>query len=378
MLGLMRSPSTSRLVAFVSLVFGSGCEKDLAPGPPAGSTGGDGAVGDSSAPDGSDQHVGDGSARDGSDEPIEAAPDTWVWVPLEGSECGNGTPAGIAVNLHEGSTKLVVIVSGGGACWSGDLCNGASPTSIHLHDTLTYDLVAPELPAADRSDPASPLASASFAYVPYCTGDFHWGDRVADYPNGPIHHRGGSNMRTFLARLSATRPATDEVYLIGGSAGGYGVTLTWGAAKQAFGAAPVHVLADSSPFILPRGTRWAEMVAAWGPLFPDGCSACASDPAAIVDTLAMRYPTSRHGLLGYDQDQVIAWYFGFDADLLPAIDALLVGHYDTHENTKYFVAPGSSHIMLGAAITASDGTTVNDFVAGWMRGSPSWKSERVR
>jgi hypothetical protein len=184
-------------------------------------------------------------------------------------------------------------------------------------------------------------------------------------------------MRTFLARLAATRPATERVFLIGGSAGGYGVTLHWGTAKEAFAGAGVHVLADASPLILPRGTRWAEMIAQWSPPFPEGCSGCDAEPAAILDTLAVRYPTSRHGLLSFDQDQVISAYFGFDGDLAPAIGALILDHYDRHENTKYFVAPGVGHIMSGAAITAPDGTSVNDFIAGWLLGSPSWKSERV-
>jgi len=117
-------------------------------------------------------------------EPIEGPIDVWAWRPIEGTRCGNGSTAGVAVNLHKGSTDLVIFVSGGGACWNDDMCNGAMPQSVHLHEDLTEAIVLPEAPAVDRS-PQSPFATASAAYVPYCTGDLHWGDKTGDYASGP-------------------------------------------------------------------------------------------------------------------------------------------------------------------------------------------------
>lgn len=310
-------------------------------------------------------------------EPFTGPADTWTWTAAPGTKCGNGSPAGVEVNLHPASTDLLVVVSGGGACWSDEMCNGAAPASVHVHDTLTAELVAPETPMLGRDDPQNPLSSATWAYVPYCTGDLHWGDRTEPYPGGAIEHRGASNMRTFLQRLRATRPDTKRVFLFGGSAGGYGVTLHWGTAKEVFGdGVEVHVLADASPLVQPKGDRYALMKAAWAPQFPASCTGCSADPGALVDALALAYPTSRHGLLVYDADAVLSQYFGFDGDLPAAIDALRTTHHDPHANTKYFIGPGTDHGVVGDTVTAPDGSTPTTFLVGWLAGAPSWHSVR--
>lgn len=306
--------------------------------------------------------------------PIEAPQDAWAWRPIEGTLCGNGSTGGVAVNLHEGSTDLIIVVSGGGACWDDVMCNGDSPASIHLHEDLTEAVVTPELPPVDRSDPNNPLSSASWVYVPYCTGDLHWGDRSAPYASGTIEHRGASNMRTFLERLRATRPGSQRVFFLGGSAGGYGVTLHWGTAKEVFGDVEVHTLADASPLVVPLGGRWEAMKAESDPQLPAGCASCAADPGFLLDTLATAHPESRHGLMVYDDDAVIAAYFGFSGDLPAAIDALQVTHHDPFPNTKYFIAKGTDHGVLGDAVTAPDGTTPATFTVAWLLGDPAWHS----
>ena len=335
----------------------------------AGANGGTGGAGTGGLP------AGGAGGSGASVEPIDAPPDEWAWRPIEGTKCGNGSMAGVAVNLHPDSTDFFLVVSGGGACWDDEMCNGAMPASIHLHEDLTEALIAPELPSVDRSDPNNPLSTASWVYVPYCTGDVHWGDRTATYDSGPIEHRGASNMRTFLERLQATRPASTRVLLFGGSAGGYGVTLHGGTAKEVFGdAVEVHSLADASPLVMPLGGRWDAMKAAWDPQFPTGCSDCAADMGNIVDALAGAYPDSRHGMMVYDADSVIAAYFGYTNELPAAVDAMVAAHYDAFDNTKYFVATGTDHGVFTDAIAAPDGTTPITFALGCLFGDPSWHS----
>jgi hypothetical protein len=307
-------------------------------------------------------------------EPIEGPSDIWAWRPIEGTRCGNGSAAGVAVNLHEGSTDLVIFVSGGGACWDDDMCNGAMPKSIHLHEDLTEAIVLPEAPAVDRS-PQAPLATASVAYVPYCTGDLHWGDKTGDYASGPIEHRGASNMRTFLNRLRVTRPDTKRILFYGGSAGGYGVSLHWGTAKEVFGdAVEVHTLADASPLVMPLGDRWDTMKTQWNIQWPAKCAGCEDDPAFLIDALATAHPTSRYGLMAFNNDAVISAYFGYMGDLPAATDALRTTHFDVFEGTKYFVTAGTGHIVLGASVTAPDGTNPVTFAFGCLLGDPAWHS----
>lgn len=307
--------------------------------------------------------------------PIDAPPDVWAWRPIDGTRCANGSIAGVAVNLHPNSSDFFIVVSGGGACWDDTMCNGTMPTSIHLHEDVTETIALAEAPPVDRSDPNNPLSTASWVYVPYCTGDLHWGDRAATYASGTIEHRGASNMRTFLERLRATRPASQRVLMFGVSAGGYGVTLHWGTAKEVFGATvEVHALADASPLVMPLAGRWDSMKSEWSPQFPSTCSDCADDPANMLDALATEHPDSRHGFMVYDGDAVIAAYFGYTDNLPTAIETLRTTHYDAFSNTKYFIGPGTDHGVFGDAVTAPDGTTPTTFSVGWLTGDPAWHS----
>jgi hypothetical protein len=46
----------------------------------------------------------------------------------------------------------------------------------------------------------------------------------------------------------------------------------------------VDLLADSAQAVMPYGGRWAEMVNAWNPRFPEACTDCAQRLPALIDT----------------------------------------------------------------------------------------------
>ena len=50
--------------------------------------------------------------------------DTWTFLPVDGTACGNGTPTGIGVNRSATSNDLVILIEGGGACWDANTCFG--------------------------------------------------------------------------------------------------------------------------------------------------------------------------------------------------------------------------------------------------------------
>jgi hypothetical protein len=153
------------------------------------------------------------------------------------------------------------------------------------------------------------------------------------------------------------------------------VSLNWGTAKEVFGDdVEVHALADASPLIMPLEGRFDAMKTQWNIQWPEGCEGCEDDLAAMIDSLAERYPDSRHGLMTYDEDAVIAAYFGYTNDLPAAVATLVSEHYDTHELTKYFVGPGTDHGVSFDDVAAPDGTTPLAFAAGWLLGSEDWHS----
>lgn len=309
---------------------------------------------------------------------LDTPANTWTWVAFPGTTCGNGSPAGIAINRAAAGEKLFVYFQGGGACWSGDTCFVAK-TSIHIEDTLDGAAVVREAAMLDTLRGAA-LPETTAVYVPYCTGDLHAGARRTEYAVGgamrAVHHTGATNVDRFVERLAATLPGATTVWLSGSSAGGYGATLDFHRFAQAWPDAQVHLLQDSAPFVPPM--REFEMwQSAWDVQYPPGCPTCATDFGAVIDAIATAHPTSRIGLLHYDNDAVIRAYFGYAASLVPASNALLDAHYGA-ANTRAFMLAGGGHTMFGglATIMHPSGTTLAAWFLQWLNGDPAWTTLR--
>ena len=59
------------------------------------------------------------------------------------------------------------------------------------------------------TDPAAPEHGYTHVYVPYCTGDLHWGNATVRYQGGvTIEHRGAVNAQTAVDWLQANLPLT--------------------------------------------------------------------------------------------------------------------------------------------------------------------------
>lgn len=146
----------------------------------------------------------------------------WSRVSIPEARCGDGSPYSVFVRAGR-SDRVALELSGGGACWDLASCYGSLP--------FTFLSVRPP---GDRSgitsrDPArSPLADATYIWLPYCTGDVHAGEHVALYAGHQVAHVGSMNVRASLSRLDESlgilRDAR-EVYVVGRSAGAIGLLL---------------------------------------------------------------------------------------------------------------------------------------------------------
>jgi hypothetical protein len=349
--------------------------------------GGEGAIADGGGE--RDAAGGDGGTRDagardaGAGEPIEAPDETWTAVAIEGARCGNGSALPVAVDLTARSTKLVLFLQGGGACWDGATCFGLGAAS-HIADTLDDAAVLGEAASLASGllsrDPAiTPFADASFVYVPYCTGDLHAGRNVTRYDwlgvTHEVSHVGAENLDLLLARLRATIPAPERITLVGVSAGGYGVTLNWWRVRDVFPGVRVDVLDDSGTPIDFALDRWPAMKASWALELPPGCDGCDAGFSAVLPHYDAVVDDGRYALLSYRDDPTIAVYAGLGVDVFRArLDALRVSA-DAARAQYTFVLGGASHVVYATpSAPTSTGVTAAEWVRAFATDAPGFAS----
>lgn len=310
---------------------------------------------------------------------IVAPAGTWTWIPIEGMTCADGSPTGIGVNLSDASDDVMVFMAGGGACWDTNTCF-TQKTAVHIEGGYGKSDFQSEIAGIGgafivQRNANNPFKDASWIYVPYCTGDLHAGQNVAMYDaTHEVHHVGRINASALLARVAATRPTASTVWLVGASAGGYGVAFDRDLARLVWPQAKVHVLADSAPLVTLEPARWAAWQAAWHPTFPSTCATCANDlgamPAALRSTMAAG---DRYGLLASTRDQTISAYFGITMDQLSTETLAAQAAMSPANGQAAFVLAATTHVLLGTpAVQTSSGLALSAWVGQWARGDAAW------
>ncbi|MEO7111619.1 MAG: pectin acetylesterase-family hydrolase [Polyangiaceae bacterium] len=310
----------------------------------------DGGASDAAPTEASTSNDGGDSGLDTT--PITAPDDTWTWIDFPNSKCASGSPTGMAVNPHSGSTDLVIYMEGGGACSDATGCWGASPTAANLtgYTSATF-ATAPQkkYPILDRTVAMNPMSAMNMVYVPYCTGDMHDGTAEVDLQvsgvTKPTYFWGGKDIDMFLARLVPTFTGTKHVWSIGTSAGGFGSFLNFDRVARAFGTR-VDILDDSGPPIPAKGgTNNANIIATWGVAIPSGCTGCNS-LRSIFDFDRAAQPSSNYGFMSFASDTTISKDFGYAVAEFPAVlqtfsDSISA---DPHAFT-YIVTNEPSHVV---------------------------------
>jgi hypothetical protein len=259
------------------------------------------------------------------------APAGWTFHLVPGAICRDGSPNGLYI--HQGTaSKLLIYLEGGGACSSQHFCDhnpanigqiiqGGETVAGSLFTTAGLQ-APPGTGIFDLSNAANPFHDWSQVYIPYCTGDVHFGTNDAGTIPGmttPQHFVGYRNMQRFIGRLVPTFPKVDQVVLTGASAGGFGTGLNFGMVQDAFGSVPVLALDDSGP---PLGVQyvpaclqkqWRET---WGldAALPSDCEECRNpDGSGLMDIVTYwhhKYTAARVALVSSIHDEVIGLFFG--------------------------------------------------------------------
>ena len=389
-----------------------GQETGSGAGSEAGSSG-TGSSGSSSGA-GSGSNGGSSSGADSGSQATDAGPVdttpitnlpamTWQYVPIRGAMCRDGSSTGIGVNVNPSSKQLMIYLEGGGACFNSLTC-GTNPSSFSdtAPDGGTTSQFAARLGGTagnggvfDRADSANPVASWSYVYVPYCTGDMHAGDKPnAAVPGvaAPQQFVGYANVTRALARIVPSFAGLTKVLLTGISEGGFGAAMNYVQTAQAFGTVPVYSLDDSGPALEdPYAAKCLQ--ARWATLWRFDktvlayCGADCPDPAnymlaATIHT-ARTYPNVPFGLIEATDDSVVTLIYGFGtsnctATTLPAAlsaSTFTAGLLDArtkaaaYPNVGSFIFQGTTHTSLGGSsldtVTAS-GDAGTSQLASWM------------
>lgn len=317
------------------------------------------------------------------------APKGWVWYEIQGAVCRDGSPTGFYVH-YAASDKLLWFLEHGGACTSPGFC-GYNPKNVNERfpgDAQTVlgsfggSVASRQQPGSDgifdiaRAD--NPFRDWNMIYVPYCTGDIHFGTkRDATVPGLKDKQQfvGHFNMQKFTSRIVPTfKGKVDRVVLAGSSAGGFGAILNYSMVQDAFDDVPVVLLDDSAPSFFDRylpvcmQQKWRNL---WGldASLPSDCKTCfqadGGNLTSIWQFLIDKHPGFRAGLVSTLRDDIIRLFFsagndrcaGFEradpvlsylagmfpaADYLDGLNALRADLRKTGKLATYFIS-GINH-----------------------------------
>ena len=314
--------------------------------------------------------------------PIVAPNDTWTWVDFPASKCASGTPTGLAVNPHAGATALLLYFEGGGSCYDATTCWGASPGADNLagYDATVFASAKQRnYPVLDRSTAGSPFGTMNMVYVPYCTGDLHFGTAEQSFMvNGtatPTYFWGARDLDLFLLRLAATFPNPSRVTSFGTSAGGFASFLDFDPIAKAFGVR-VDILDDSGPPLATLGKMDnSGLLSIWGGAVPAACSGCTSF-LDIMEYDRQAQPASRLGFLSLTEDTTISADFGYTlSEYGPAVESLFSTNFGSDANVATFFVDGDpGHVVESQATLAAD---YLPWMSEFADDSPAWTNVAI-
>ena len=265
-------------------------------------------------------------------------PPGWTWYSVPGTSCRDGSEAGLFIRFAE-SNRLLIFFEGGGACTTAGFC-GFNPANVNQVLAGTGETVLGSAAGAvagrqqpgayqngevtgifSASNSANPFRDWNMVYIPYCTGDVHFGTRQAATVPGvaaPQRFVGYFNTQTFIGRLVPTFEAgLERVVVTGSSAGSFGAALNFSMISDAFGVQTDAILDSGVPF---DDEFWPTCLQkTWRDLFgldealPADCEQCFNaDGGGLLgmsDYLIAKHPTAHLAYISSVHDEVIRLFF---------------------------------------------------------------------
>ena len=335
----------------------------------------------------------------GGGPPIEAPDDTWTWVPFPDSRCMNDTPTGVGVNWHSSTSKVLIYMEGGGACFNTFTCNSvAHQNGFGANDLNNMVASYGDNGVFNRADDDNPFRDWNYVFVPYCSGDVHAGLNEAGI--GGRTMVGYRNVGLYLDRIVPTFRDAEQVVVTGSSAGGFGAAFNYDRVAQAFAGKPVFLLDDSGPplsdtYMTPCFQTLVRDAWKLNDTLPADCAACREPDGGGMVNLAIylgeKYGSLRQGLVTANRDGTIRTFFGFGypsctAPQIPMPEAAFAAGVEEltqllapYPSFKAYVLDSAEHVWLldpTLGGTTSGGVGLTDWLRALLEGGGDWQTVR--
>jgi hypothetical protein len=275
--------------------------------------------------------------------------------------CATGTP--FAYWVHPGTVnRLAVNFEGGGACWDDNTC---SNPGLYYDDSVdeTDDPTGRE-GLADLENPENPFKDWYQVFVPYCTGDIHWGNKTTTYHWGgeehTINHKGLVNVNAVLDWIQAGFEQPEKLFVGGCSAGAYGSVMGAAYVHQLYPEVPLYQLGDSGAGVITDNffqggfPNWGaeDTIPSWIPGLDIDVSELTM--AKLYTELANYYSSDRWAQYNtaHDEDQTFFYNaMGGSGDWGQMMLAGIAQIQDATTNFESYTAPGEIHCITPWDIT---------------------------
>lgn len=306
--------------------------------------------------------------------------------------------------------KILIGLDGGGACWDAATCIGSPLTG-----NSTYTVALDETPARladsegffDSSNPDNPFHNYTKIFVPYCSGDVHWGSTTTVYDFGglqwPIHHRGLDNVLGVLDWLQKNGrrhyridfARARDVTVTGASAGGYGANVAFAYVAELTPRARHSLISDAAIGVLtddfyrtaifdpasPDSASWGVegSLPSWVPGFDTILAQGAAFPNGFVPSvfaaLAAYKPDAKMASLTTNLDLVQVFFYSLMKGEPPAAVAgewyfwmtQLTAAAASLPNYRFFIEDGTFHTFIGGDATTYGVGANGISLAEWVR-----------
>ena len=274
------------------------------------------------------------------------------------------------------ANNLLIFFNGGGACWDSMNCLYIPTYSKEINTTVEGLNQADGI--FDMNHSANPFKDWSFVFIPYCTGDMHWGSNDKAYPDNlnlyggepfTIHHRGFDNFLVVLKWMTGNFKKPDNIFVTGSSAGSYGAILGFPYIQKVYPSSKVNMLGDAGSGVISEDFK-TESINNWGfqsnlPVWISGFDRPFSEYtiADMYKMMADYYSDSNLAQYTTAWDSVQTFFYNIMLNIdepakwfqLDSVECdwhhqMIDSFNDAAEatNYRYYIGEGSDHTLLGS------------------------------